>query len=307
MKKTPKVNVIMSTYNGEKFVKQQIDSILNQKGVDVTLHIYDDVSTDNTVDILKQIESKNNNVHIHINKYNKNFTYNFIDALFEFKDNEDFDYYSFADQDDVWMDDKLITGIRSIEKSRKNSTLYSSNLKLVDVDLKDLNRAYRSELYKPKKHDELRSNIVTGCTMIFDNECKNVFTRHYPKNVKYHDHWFALIANYVSGCNYIYDSDSSHILYRQHSNNISGGCKKVGFFTRLRQRLGKRPTYFNKLKQFLQYYSDSIAKEDRVIIEKFIEYKKIKNKMYLLKHFKTTNPVRFKIGIITNKFIEKEV
>lgn len=306
MEKLPKVNVIMSTYNGEKFVRQQIDSILAQKDVNVELNIYDDCSTDNTYLILKEYESKYDNINIFKNENNKNFTYNFIDALFTFKDNNDYEFYAFADQDDYWQDTKLIHAIKMIEQVGKCS-LYSSNLQLADSMLNNLGMPYRPESYKPEKHDEVRYNIVTGCTMVFDKDCKNVFTKHYPKDVEYHDHWFGLIANYVEGCHYIYDSNPNKILYRQHAKNSSGGYKKVGLFTKLKQRFGKRPTDFKKLKQFLFYYSDEINNSDKNIIERFINYRKFKNKINLLKNFKTTNLTRFKISLLINKFIDKEV
>ena len=95
MENLPKICVIMSTYNGEKYLKEQIDCILAQKDVEVTLHIFDDISKDSTVEIAKEYEKNNSNVFVHVNEKNKNFTYNFLDALFSFKDNQDFDYYAF--------------------------------------------------------------------------------------------------------------------------------------------------------------------------------------------------------------------
>ena len=73
MEKLPKVLVIMSTYNGEKFIKEQIDSILAQKEVDIYLHIFDDCSKDNTVEIVREYEKKDKRVVLHINEKNKNF------------------------------------------------------------------------------------------------------------------------------------------------------------------------------------------------------------------------------------------
>ena len=172
MENKPKIAVIMSTYNGEKFLNVQIDSILAQKDVDLSLYIFDDCSKDNTVSIAKEYEQKYDNVHIKVNEKNKNFTYNFLDALFSFKENEEYDYYAFADQDDYWLEDKLITGIKQIEQKGK-CTLYSSNLKVVDGDLKYEGRNFLN-IDKLKYYDEVCRNVVTGCTIIMDKEFKNL-------------------------------------------------------------------------------------------------------------------------------------
>ena len=84
----------MCTYNGEKYIKEQLDSILNQKDLDVTILISDDCSTDNTPNILQFYSEKYSNVKYRINKTNLNFTYNFINLIFDNYDLvKSFDYY----------------------------------------------------------------------------------------------------------------------------------------------------------------------------------------------------------------------
>lgn len=106
---TKSVQVVMSTYNGEKYLKEQIDSILSQEGVDVRLYIRDDGSSDRTTDILASYQEHKN---VKIEKGNNlGFAKSFLTALDEC---DEADYYAFSDQDDVWEKDKLSTAIQSI-------------------------------------------------------------------------------------------------------------------------------------------------------------------------------------------------
>lgn len=108
---TKSVQVVMSTYNGEKYLKEQIDSILSQEGVDVRLYIRDDGSSDRTTDILASYQEHKN---VKIEKGNNlGFAKSFLTALDEC---DEADYYAFSDQDDVWEKDKLSTESRYSKK-----------------------------------------------------------------------------------------------------------------------------------------------------------------------------------------------
>ena len=295
----PKICVIMSTYNGEKYLKEQIDSILNQKDVALTLYISDDCSTDKTVEIIKEYQEKYNNIILHINEKNKNFTYNFLDSLFEFKDNEEYDYYAFSDQDDVWLDEKLITGIRKIESTGKN-TLYCSNLKIVDENLIDTNKKMISQNYKVKHYDVLSKNIVTGCTIIFDKEFKNTVTEFYPNNIYLHDYWLALIANYIKNSHFICDTESLLINYRQHASNLIGSNN--GYIGKFFKKKPYIKTTLNLIRAFCDLYKEFIIDEDVTIFEKLCDYKRLKNKFFLIKNVKSNFNKEFRIKILFNKY-----
>lgn len=108
---TKSVQVVMSTYNGEKYLKEQIDSILSQEGVDVRLYIRDDGSSDRTTDILASYQEHKN---VKIEKGNNlGFAKSFLTALDEC---DEADYYAFSDQDDVWEKDKLSTAVQLIQE-----------------------------------------------------------------------------------------------------------------------------------------------------------------------------------------------
>lgn len=300
MKKLPKVNVIMATYNGEKFVRTQIDSILAQKDVDVTLNIFDDISSDKTMEILREYEDKYRNVHVYQNEKNKNYTYNFLDALYSFKDCNDFDYYAFADQDDYWLPEKMIVAINKIKEVGKCS-LYASNLTIVDKDLQPLNRNMRKDGFKFKKHNEIHGNVVTGCTTVFDGDFKDFVTKHYVKGIQCHDYWLGLLACFGKGCHFILDECAKYILYRQHGHN-QVGYKKASTIQRIKILLRGYCVKTMNLRPLITEFREDINEKDVEIIEKFLDYKKCKNKWFLLKNVKTSKPIKFAIMILLNRF-----
>ena len=304
MENKPKIAVIMSTYNGEKYLKVQIDSILAQKDVDVSLYIFDDCSKDNTVSIAKEYEQKFNNVHIQVNEKNKNFTYNFLDALFSFKDNQEYDYYAFADQDDYWLEDKLITGIKQIEQKGK-CTLYCSNLKVVDGNLNYSGINMFKTNFKIKRHDELCGNLVTGCTIIMDKEFKNLATKHYPENIYCHDYWLGILANYCKDANFIRDNCPDHILYRQHGNN-QVGANKNSFFKKVYilvfKKFDKTKSVANLMSNFNNLYADQIRDNDKKVFKILANTHKLKNRLWLFFNIKTTFWRSFKTKIIFNRY-----
>lgn len=306
MEKLPKVLVIMSTYNGEKYLREQIDSILVQRDVDVTLYISDDCSKDGTQEIIKEYEKKYKNIILHINEKNKNFTYNFLDSLFEFKDSEEYDYFAFADQDDYWVDDKLITAVNKIKEIGK-CTLYSSNLKVVDKELNYLDRNTKPEWYKFHPHDPLFGCPVTGCTAVFDGEFKNLVTKYYPEQLVYHDYWVGLIAVFCKNANYYLDMNPNHILYRQHGNNVIGSQKNPGLINKLKNMLIGLKQNFHILRLLLKYYGEGLSQDDKIIIERFLDYKRPKNKRYLFKNLQCSRLGRVKIKLLLNRYKEKNL
>lgn len=120
-----KVAVLLSTYNGSKYIKEQIDSILSQEGVNIDIYIRDDGSTDETVNII--YEYKSNNIFLTEGK-NIGVGNSFMELLYSVP--EIYDYYAFADQDDIWSEKKIRIAIEVLQKNKKH--LYASNQELID-------------------------------------------------------------------------------------------------------------------------------------------------------------------------------
>ena len=145
VKKGEKVNVavLMSTYNGKKFIREQIESILNQKGdYLIDLWVRDDGSTDGTQEILEEYASQKK---LKMYKgYNLGPALSFLDLL---KQCWDYDYYAFSDQDDYWNSDKIKIGVNSL-KEMSGLQLYFANAELVDSNLRPIGRHVDKE--KPR-------------------------------------------------------------------------------------------------------------------------------------------------------------
>ena len=127
-----KIAVLLSSYNGEQFIKEQIDSVLNQKECKVSLLVRDDGSTDNTIKILENYVNKGN-----LNYYcGKNLkpAKSFLDLV---KHSPECEFYAFCDQDDVWEEDKLISAINQIGDT-STPTCYHSAYMMVDKDLNEI-------------------------------------------------------------------------------------------------------------------------------------------------------------------------
>lgn len=207
------VEVLMSTYNGAKYIKQQIESILKQKGCTVKLLVRDDGSTENTCEILKK--HYEDGLLTWYQGGNIKPAKSFLDLLVKAGEA---DFYAFADQDDYWMTDKLETACRKIGFSNK-PTLYFSQTQLVDKHLAKIETPTIHPLLT--QGESLIYAFASGCTMVFNKALKDLLVSSIPKEMPMlHDFWTYISAQAI-GANIVFDKDP-HILYRQHGNNAVG-------------------------------------------------------------------------------------
>lgn len=284
-----KVVVLMSTFNGEKYLKDQIESILAQKDVCINLIVRDDGSSDRTLDILEDYSRRGKCYYYHND--NKGAALSFIDLLFHAPISE---YYSFSDQDDVWLPDKLSVAIEAI-KEYKKPALYHGLAGRVDENLKPLPNLQ----YRPMQ--TFAGSLLTsatGCTMVFNNELMKILKTYQPKNISMHDAWVYRTCFAVDGA-VIYDHNS-YMFYRQHSNNVSGG--NMNFSEKLARQLYKNKNLrwmtANELKAgFYNYMPD----RNKRILDMFIGYRSsLKDKMRIVfgKEFianKKKTTIQFKV------------
>ena len=218
----PTVAVLMSTYNGEKYLREQIDSILAQKDVDVTLYIRDDGSSDCTKSIIKEYIGSNSNICFFDDGKNLRPGASFLKLLCTVvKNKKPYDYYDFADQDDIWLEEKLAAGVDKI-KDREGTALYCSNQILYRDGKRDGMRFEGLQDLTLIGH--LTKNDISGCTMVMNHAlAEQVVTRRKPSknflDLRCHDTWIimcAIILGYI-----VYD-ENSYILYRIHGENVVG-------------------------------------------------------------------------------------
>lgn len=224
------VNVLMSTYNGEKYLREQIDSIMNQKNVNVLLTIRDDGSTDRTVAIIKEYGKRFGEKIRLYTEHNIGFQRSFLRLLL-LADKSD--YYAFSDQDDVWKEDKLYMAIRNIETLNDSVALYVSNLTLVNEKMERIHSKRKPYSSCSLKNYYTRARFA-GCTFLFTQNLRRIASR-FAKNVSIQDilpsHDF-VVASCAIACGSIYIDQNSYILHRRLSDSVTSGGN--GFLKRVR-------------------------------------------------------------------------
>lgn len=219
-----KVNILLATYNGEKYIREQIDSILNQTYKEFRLLISDDGSTDGTREILNEYKSKDNRIEVFMQEKNLGVVKNFEFLLGKVEA----EFYMFSDQDDIWKESKIE---KSLNKIEEGFDLVYSDLEVVDENLNVTYSSYwklKGIYNKVKKYNNFDAlylnNFITGCTIISKKELINSFMP-LPNTSKFvlHDYWISLIISQEGKIAYI---EEPLIKYRQHKNNKVGSKKK---------------------------------------------------------------------------------
>ncbi|MDM1370041.1 glycosyltransferase [Myroides marinus] len=222
-----KIKVLLASYNGSKYIIEQVKSILNQEGVVVDLEIRDDSSTDDTID-------KINKLYFGI-KSNVNYpgtgsaACNFFKMIESLDFGEEFEYIAFADQDDVWLPQKLKIAVDKLEES--NSVLYCSNLTKWDMNTGEYSLLKKN--YKQEKFDFLFEGGSAGCTYVFKREFA-IEVQELLKKIDYlnwnnlsHDWLIYFYARLLKLPVYI--DSNSQIHYRLHSSNVHGHLNKLSY------------------------------------------------------------------------------
>lgn len=253
-----KIDVLLATYNGEKYLKEQIDSILEQTYKNIRLIISDDCSKDRTPEILKEYQQNDDRIELHIQKSNLGVVKNIEFLLKQVKS----PYYMLADQDDYWLPEKVE---KSLEKLKKeNVDLVFGDLEVVDKNLKTMYSSFNDYMLLTRKINKYIDsykvnylyNCVTGCTVLAKKETIEKILP-VPTNSKrlIHDHWIGLMVALNGKLAYI---PEKYIKYRQHGNNEVGTEKISHGFNKLEQvrnlfievKLGIFETYVENNEKF---------------------------------------------------------
>lgn len=264
-----RVTVVMSTYNGSKYIKAQLDSIFCQKEVEVTCYVRDDGSADDTVNIL-QSYVPSSGVLIADKGDNVGWERSFMLAL---KDAPQSEYYAFADQDDIWFEDKLIKGIHAIEMHGNHGqpVMYHCNKISVTEDLKPLPHQVRRTPRPLNRQNAMVQEYAQGCSIILNEEARQLVCKHLPKAKIAHDFWCGLVC-YLFG-NVIYDN-TLHFYHISHGNNASGEGHIIGSWKgRLKKIFAGGTVYYAPYDDLLEGYGDSLLNSDNDFIKKLKGYK----------------------------------
>ena len=273
-----KVDILLATYNGEKYIKEQVESILNQTYENIQIIISDDCSTDKTRQVLKEYEN-NEKIKIFYQEKNLGYVKNFEFLLKQVESN----LYMLSDQDDVWKKEKVEKSVEKIESEKLD--LVFGDLEVVDENLNTLYKSYNRYthlIHKIKKYQkdyrlQYLYNCMTGCTII---SRKNWIDKvlPFPTNSKYmiHDYWLGLVIALNGKVGYI---EEPYILYRQHGKNQVGSKKASKTASKLEKvrnisintRIGTFETYV----MHEEIFDEKLRKQNKKALEYF---KMLKNK-----------------------------
>ena len=278
-----KIAVLMSTYNGEKYIREQLESILQQsviteQMVQVQVVIRDDGSKDGTIPIINTFMAGGFGVNIVLEQGSN---LGVIASFFELiKNAPEADYYAFADQDDVWMPDKLEQAVKMLQAEERGSNceqplLYCGDTNLVDGDLNLIARENKNP--RPSFGNALVENICTGCTAVINRALLEKIRINVPNpnNIIMHDWWLYLIAEAYGKT--IFDSEP-HMDYRQHGHNEWGvkTTKTAVLKHRIKQLFAKRGQIYRQLEELEKCLQDdtTISAETKAQIRQVLDSEK---------------------------------
>lgn len=274
------ISILLASYNGEKYIAQQIESVLNQTYNDFILYINDDCSTDKTYEIIKNYEAKYPG-KIKVTRNEKNSggaKHNFIKMMISHKD----DYIMLCDQDDIWLEDKIEITYKKIKRMEEEyrvdmPLLVHTDLKIADENLNiifpSLISYVNADYSKTKLKNQIVQNTLTGCTAMYNRKLAELIISK-PSFMVMHDWWIMLIASAFGKIDYV---NEPTILYRQHGNNAIGtrnmkSLKCISKFGREKKNI--KQALFNSYLQaqsFYDIYGNMLGKKDRKLVRVYAQ------------------------------------
>lgn len=264
----PKLCILLASYNGEKYISEQLDSIINQTYKNWELIIRDDGSKDETMTILNKYEKKDERIKIlRDDKGNLGFLKNFEELLFNAKE----EFVLFSDQDDFWLKNKLekfVEKIRDLnEKVLSKPLLIHCNSLVCDEKLEIIKEKFIDSKIAKKNNSNIYffEYIVQGSTSMVN---KKMIRESLPflKSVTLHDRYFHLLSQFLGTRIFI---DESLVRYRQHEKNAIGASKSI-----LKKIMNKKYFYVEDRKlieEIKETYNKCLRKKDLNDIEKYLE------------------------------------
>lgn len=271
--KKKNVVVLMSTYNGEKYLRDQIDSILNQVGkFDLHILVRDDGSNDGTLQILDEYQNKNELVW-YSDGENLGAARSFMRLLYNAPKAS---YYAFSDQDDVWYKDKLSNSICKLKEVVGCGAVYT-NATLVGFDLKNLGHNVFDQEQKMTLLKALCSCNAMGCTMVMnENLVRLLKEKEPPENISMHDGFVCGVCMACGGA-VLYDNEST-MSYRQHGNNVMGYNTNRSFLEKIKAKIrhitGKRKVQIDIQAREIWKYKDHMQEANLVQVRRVMNYRK---------------------------------
>lgn len=263
---------MLSTYNGHRFLREQLDSLYAQENVEIHILVRDDGSEDDTVNILKGYQQKYGKMTI-LAEENVGCSRSFFTLVRYATEHSEIhsDYYAFCDQDDQWLLEKLKRATDKLDNSNAENKLYFCTSNIVDVNLNVL-----SITSVPKVFDYTTSvfcNPALGCTMVFNRKLLEICNKAPEVLLGLHDAWMFKCANFFDAD--IIADDKPYINYRQHGDNVTTAYKSSfkRYMTALKERVfKKKKAFYEVIKLFYYEYSIEISTEKREFLFSIVNY-----------------------------------
>jgi glycosyltransferase involved in cell wall biosynthesis len=248
-----RVQILLPTFNGERYLSQQIDSLLGQDHADTDILVRDDGSTDRTREVLAGYAG-NPRVRVVFGE-NLGVVRSFFELLR--LSARDVDYVALCDQDDVWLSDKISRALSFFTAAdRTRPVAYASRVAIVDEQLRQLEMS-RDPPKPLELGNSLVENLLPGCTIVLNRVARDLVVSKLPEFAFIHDWWIYLV---MSACGEIRHDRESRILYRQHAQNAIGIAPNA--VAKLQRRvvrfLQRRESIVRQVAEFRRLFGDQL-------------------------------------------------
>lgn len=260
----PLVEVLMSTYNGQSYVEQQVRSILDQTHANLRLVVRDDGSSDGTADRVERVSDPRVRML-------RGPNLGLPAAYFHLLDHsgDDADFIALSDQDDVWMPDKLQRAVTALAAADRPA-LYCGRVLVTDEQLRPLH-PHQAAGRGPSFANALVQNIALGCATVINRQARDLLRGRWPASCVMHDAWMYLV---LAGCGTVLYDDHLVVQYRQHGHNSVGVGRSP--LTRLRGRIQRQLSpggpgkHSRQDRELLRLFGDELKPQPRRELEQFL-------------------------------------
>lgn len=271
----PIVFIVLSTFNGERYLKEQLNSLFNQTYSNIKIIVRDDGSEDGTCKILERFLSEYSNIEV-LFEQNIGVVGSFLRLLDLVP--TDAEYVALCDQDDVWSADKIERAISLIGEAESTiPIMYSGALEVVNENLNHID-VIRQVPRKTSLENALVQNVATGCTVVINNTALRLITdkKVVAENILMHDWWLYQV---ISAFGIVLYDDTPKIKYRQHGGNVVGSSSGIKLWSnRIKRYLGTNDRAARcQANELLRVYGTDMSRKNYTLISEFLERTQVNN------------------------------
>lgn len=272
MKTTPSVNILLATYNGSKYIREQLDSLLAQTYPNITIYIRDDGSKDNTVSIVQDYMAQNTSSKKIILLENGGINLGCPASFYQIlKECAPADYYAFCDQDDIWYPDKIKWAVEKLEKeSQRNKPCVYFSAYEYYTDTGEFLRHSPVQKEHTELTDVLYYTPASGFVLVFNETARQELILQVNPGKELHDRWILRGAACFGTVIYDTRSSATHI---RHSDAVTAEDSSDSNLIRsfLKNEIGGTAMTDSKeyLKHFQETFQDRLSESDKKTLTLF--------------------------------------